>query len=506
MDKQTPFKMPPFTGRNILIFSDGTGQAGGLLPDEARSNVYKLYRATRCGPDTRIDPDRQLAFYDPGLGSKSAAGEIKIGFLRRLYNGLSSATGLGITHNITDCYAALIYLWRPGDRIFLFGFSRGAYTVRCLGGVLGLCGIPTMKDGKPILRDPATIREIATEAVRRVYRHGSGASEEKTPGAQARKEKLGKQRTALGKQFREKYKSDGPCDSNAIPHFIGVWDTVAAVGLSAPALAAVRIVAAAIVAMVSAGVAWLAAGAFNLRFLLWFAGTAVGFGLIGYLIYIAIRIKFATGLPGYKWFDTLHLTSFKMAFFDRSLNRNVRYARHALAIDEMRADFDRVGWVNDGDAPNRETDEGAWFQQYWFAGNHSDIGGSYAENESRLSDLALGWMSTEAKRAGLIVNEDLLALFGRPNGPQHDECRVGISFLGRRFKWREKPRNMVQNATIHWSVKKRFDEPSVLIYDEEKPYRPVLLRHHKDYAAAYGAEDKDRGGAIGQPVSTIPVC
>ena len=115
MDKATPFKMPPCTGRNILIFSDGTGQAGGLLPDEARSNVYKLYRATRCGPDTKIDPDRQLAFYDPGLGSKSAAGEIRIGFMRRLYNGLSSATGLGITHNIIDCYAALIYLWRPGD-------------------------------------------------------------------------------------------------------------------------------------------------------------------------------------------------------------------------------------------------------------------------------------------------------------------------------------------------------------------------------------------------------
>jgi len=172
MDQETPFKMPPFTGRNILVFSDGTGQAGGLLPDEVRSNVYKLYRATRCGPDTKIDPDKQLAFYDPGLGSKSAAGEIKIGWLRRIYNGLSSATGLGITKNIIDCYAALIYLWRPGDRIFLFGFSRGAYTVRCLGGVLGLCGIPETGEGrKPLLRDPATLHRIAKEAVMRVSVH-----------------------------------------------------------------------------------------------------------------------------------------------------------------------------------------------------------------------------------------------------------------------------------------------------------------------------------------------
>ena len=65
-----------------------------------------------------------------------------------------------------------------------------------------------------------------------------------------------------------------------------------------------------------------------------------------------------------------------MEFFDKSLNKSVRYARHALSIDEMRADFDRVPWVNDGQPPNREIEEGAWFQQYWFAGNHSDIGGS----------------------------------------------------------------------------------------------------------------------------------
>jgi hypothetical protein len=60
--------------KNILIFSDGTGQAGGLRPDENRSNIYKLYRATRCGPDTAIDPREQLAFYDAGLGSRPPGG------------------------------------------------------------------------------------------------------------------------------------------------------------------------------------------------------------------------------------------------------------------------------------------------------------------------------------------------------------------------------------------------------------------------------------------------
>jgi uncharacterized protein (DUF2235 family) len=75
--------------------------------------------------------------------------------MRRVYNGLSSATGLGITRNLIDCYVAQMKLLRSGDRIFLFGFSRGAYTVRCLAGVLSLCGIPTrIPDGSPLLRDP----------------------------------------------------------------------------------------------------------------------------------------------------------------------------------------------------------------------------------------------------------------------------------------------------------------------------------------------------------------
>ena len=56
--------------KNILIFSDGTGEAGGLTPDENVSNIYKLFRATRCGPDLDIDPRDQLTFYDPGLGRR----------------------------------------------------------------------------------------------------------------------------------------------------------------------------------------------------------------------------------------------------------------------------------------------------------------------------------------------------------------------------------------------------------------------------------------------------
>ncbi len=138
------------------------------MPDETRTNVYKLFRATRVCPDSRIDPKLQLAFYDGGLGSRAQAEAIKITPFRRIYNLLSKATGLGITQNIIDCYAEIIRVWQPGDRIYLFGFSRGAYTVRCVGGVLKYCGVPTA------VRVGGRVRPLQRDLqIRATHRHRS---------------------------------------------------------------------------------------------------------------------------------------------------------------------------------------------------------------------------------------------------------------------------------------------------------------------------------------------
>ena len=211
-------------GKNILIFSDGTGQAGGYMPDETRTNVYKLFRATRVCPDSRIDPKLQLAFYDGGLGSRAQAEAIKITPFRRIYNLLSKATGLGITQNIIDCYAEIIRVWQPGDRIYLFGFSRGAYTVRCVGGVLKYCGVPTaVRVGgrvRPLQRDLRSARRIATEAVKHVYQHGGSI----------KGDPLRLVREKRGVRFRHKYFSGDTKVSNTAPYFIGVWDTIQTLG------------------------------------------------------------------------------------------------------------------------------------------------------------------------------------------------------------------------------------------------------------------------------------
>jgi uncharacterized protein (DUF2235 family) len=100
-----------FMKRNIVIFSDGTGQYSGILFDENRSNIYKMYRASRCAPDSDIDPAEQVAFYDPGIGTVPLGNDLFLTLWRRFYNLIGQALGIGITKNIVDCYAAIIQLW-----------------------------------------------------------------------------------------------------------------------------------------------------------------------------------------------------------------------------------------------------------------------------------------------------------------------------------------------------------------------------------------------------------
>ena len=170
------------------------------------------------------------------------------------------------------------------------------------------------------------------------------------------------------------------------------------------------------------------------------------------------------------------------------------FARHALSIDENRRDFARVLWDEDGseqvatvaDGPER-------FKQVWFAGVHSDVGGSYAENEARLSDIALGWMVDEARSLPhpLEVDPALLRLAPSADGIQHDERKmtiagwwswvreIGLFLLGPdRFGWPKGIRKIDPEAPLHPMVLQRFELKSVQLYDEMGLYRPEALRNH----------------------------
>jgi uncharacterized protein (DUF2235 family) len=200
--------------KNILIFIDGTGNQGGLLPDESRTNVYKLFRATRAGPDSSIDPSKQIAFYVHGIGTSGS----RSSFSRRCRNVTDQMFGGGFTSRVIEGYLAAISSWQPGDRIYLFGFSRGAYIARCVAHVLELCGVPTKQsDGTALSLKPGDLRKIAKRAVRVLYRFGMPTKDND-------------KRQKSVNSFRADYGSLVGAEIGALPYFIGVWDTVAAIG------------------------------------------------------------------------------------------------------------------------------------------------------------------------------------------------------------------------------------------------------------------------------------
>ena len=472
--------------KNILIFSDGTGQVGGQRPDQRLSNIYKLYRATRVGPDSDIDPARQIAFYDPGLGTDADAASMPLRFVRSVRKFISSATGAGLGHNIADCYAAILQHYQPGDRVYIFGFSRGAYTARCVAGVLGLCGVAvTLPDGTPIPRYGRALRAIADEAVYKVYQHGSGRD----------RQTFAPQRRELAKRFRQKYASDIEGQANVVPYFVGVFDTVAALGSSGVRrlLMIVGLVSAGALtfyAIASAG-SWL----FGWQRSEAFCWLAAASGVIAATALIRARVKVIRDFPKPGQFRA-HWSGWSFKFYDTYLNPRVRFARHALAIDETRDDFRRVPWgqkARGDDIPAEGEPER--FEQIWFAGNHSDIGGSYEENESRLSDVALGWMVEQATALPdpILIDRSRLSLFPDAAGMQHCEVESLLERWPRwwprraRFGWKTHIRIEAQGAPTHPTVLERFEAGNIIQCGRVGPYLPAALLKDPRFARFYPA-------------------
>ena len=484
--------------KNIIIFSDGTGQVGGITFDEIRTNVYKLYRGCRVGPDTPIDPAEQVAFYDPGLGSAADGGHLHGTLSRQLYNLASKATGLGITANIVDCYAALIRLYRDGDRIFLIGFSRGAYTVRSLAAVIASCGIPRqLPDGSPIPMDVKGSTRLAETAVKSVYQFCSSYDRDKV-GRYLRF--MMDTRDKVAAKFRRDHGCTNPKDenlANVYPYFIGVFDTVAAVGHKG--LAVLTVALALVTLIIFSFLISLLSFASHFPYLggylqyltfwnvLYFLGpTSVAAGAY---IYLKNYLKAAFGLPGYGFFKsiaTIHFTRPKHEFYDQTLNANVGYAKHAISIDENRADFKPVEWRPTASKAGRDSEKNLYFEQVHFSGVHADVGGGYIENESRLSDIALKWMLAAASIIpnGIKHDDSVLRLHPDPAGGQHDEQKG--SFLA--FGLRDIKNN---KAVMHKSVYRRFAAGPVVLFDRLGAYRPKNMRDHVDFVQYFDPNNMD---------------
>lgn len=107
---------------NIILCSDGTGNSGGK---DNGTNVWRLYQAVDLtGRD-------QIVFHDDGVGTHE----------HKILKTIGGAFGWGLSQNIKDLYTSLVRVYNEGDEIFLFGFSRGAYTARALAGLITNFGV-----------------------------------------------------------------------------------------------------------------------------------------------------------------------------------------------------------------------------------------------------------------------------------------------------------------------------------------------------------------------------
>ena len=173
--------------KRIVICCDGTWNS----PDQQASGVPVPTNVTRFADSVLLEHQGipQLLFYHPGIGSEGS-------WFKRVFDGY---TGTGISRNILDAYCFLVNHYQPGDQLFLFGFSRGAFTVRSLAG---------------FIRNSGLLRPDSLSVLDRAYRLYRARGDASRP--------RGHEATL----FRRTY-----AVADAIPiEFVGVWDTVGSLG------------------------------------------------------------------------------------------------------------------------------------------------------------------------------------------------------------------------------------------------------------------------------------
>jgi uncharacterized protein (DUF2235 family) len=161
--------------KRIIFCCDGTWDNSGK-----NTNVYKIYKAAQVSAD-------QIPLYDDGVGSDGNP-------IDRL---TGAAFGFGLFQKIKDAYSKISQVYEEGDQVYLFGFSRGAYTARSVAGMIAVCGLPT--------------KDFSDDVVEKAF------SAYRAPKDQ---------RPALLQQL------SASCDLFDAPiTMVGVWETVGALGI-----------------------------------------------------------------------------------------------------------------------------------------------------------------------------------------------------------------------------------------------------------------------------------
>ena len=347
----------PRDSKNIVLLSDGTGNEPKLTGE---SNVLRLYKML-------VKDDEHLVWYDPGVGTEGDPRAItSLGKAITKLSGL--IFGYGLKQNVMDAYTFLMESYEPGDRIFLFGFSRGAFTSRAIAGLLYQVGL--LRPGQ---------ENLIPYALRLFWWHQGYRPDTNT---YREADEFSRKFSRPDFQRRQKNKV----------HYIGIWDTVKATG-------------------------------------------------------------FARGNVILPWTAQLPIA---------------QALSHAVSIDERRRPYKPILLSYSPEARGlAEAKKEGRFKEVWFAGVHSDVGGTF-EDDHRLADITMEWLVGRAIERGLAIDEDLFAAFR--NQPL-ENAYGKIHDMGKLWAITEiwNHRKIVPpGAVVHESVRYWMNEPS------DAPYTPPL--------------------------------
>lgn len=353
-----------------------------------------------CVLPLSTDRTAQVIFYDEGVGTEKG---------EELTGGIF---GAGLTKNLSDGYRFLMFNYSPGDEIYVFGFSRGAYTARSFVGLLNSVGI--------LSRHRAG---MANEAISLYQRRGK----DQKYAADAQRFRAENSTLVCVSEEDRRWRYDNniskDCwyDTSLEIKYLGVWDTVGSLGIP-------------------------------------------------------------------KYLIGANLINAKYEFHDVELSGLVKSARHAVAIDEKKIDFEPTLWDNLAEL-NRKAgfsvgDLNSPYQQVWFPGVHGGVGGG--GDRKGLSDQALDWIWDGALAAGLELDtsstsrifqllpdyrEHLANVTNRPAEELKDQMIEGVM---EKLPERDRMPGPTSLAQVSVGAKRRWQEPPELL-PEKSAYRPVTL-------------------------------
>jgi uncharacterized protein (DUF2235 family) len=338
--------------KNIVLLSDGTGNSSSKI---FKTNVWRLYQSLDLS-----SPEKQIAYYDDGVGTSSFK---PLAILGGIF-------GIGLKRNVIDIYSFCCRNYQAGDRIYGFGFSRGAFTIRVVAGFIARVGL---------LRYNGNEADLARDALT-AYREYRKVRKFKS----ARNLLIGPLRALRDWVSHGVFRRPafGQLDLIGLDNFdfLGVWDTVDAYG--GPIEEITRAI----------------------DYFYWPLSMPDQF-----MNHKVVRACHALALEEER-------DAFRPVLWD---DRYVRGDDNKLYA----VDYDWKPTLSDPAAPLAEIDRER-ISQVWFVGVHSDIGGGYSRDG--LAHHTLAWMMARAKVYGLAYlpvqqqwHESLVDPYDKLNDSRH---------------------------------------------------------------------------------------